>query len=424
MTRVPSGLQDARKFPLVDALLGRRSRRFGLGFEIPGGPLAFRSKHPPVPLSELERLALLTAMGGNSGWSYLLSWNPTYKAPPNYGAAAGGRTYPSAAGISSSELFCTDDSGTYMFQTRDAPALVDGNVDGDDLDALLEAHRPRLRKLSDGRLHLPEEEPYIDGDNIWCGNRPGSLLVFPVGDMAQQLLFLLAFLVQNGYCIHDDINGERIPGLERFKGLIDPERSYALSFLEQYALTECIVELTTACQNGALMLQAMGLGGWMYDGLDKMSVLGASGNPDVPGLGFRFDTDPRWPLPNPTGKEGVFEAYCPPHYPDIGAAVTAMVERRWGPGGPFNPDTPGPWKDTRKVRAASPIMNDDFKACVTLMGDYVYKRFGKIPGTTPTLIIAMYLQAHHLDTDFYDQHFHPGAYLETHAEHMKRWHED
>jgi hypothetical protein len=33
-----------------------------------------------------------------------------------------------------------------------------------------------------------------------------------------------------------------------------------------------------------------------------------------------------------------------------------------------------------------------------------------------------YVQAHHLDLDFYDRFFKPDAYLRTHAEHMQRWH--
>ena len=45
---------------------------------------------------------------------------------------------------------------------------------------------------------------------------------------------------------------------------------------------------------GVLMLQAMGLGGWMFDGIDRFSMLDASGNSDVPGLGFRYDGDERW----------------------------------------------------------------------------------------------------------------------------------
>ena len=28
----------------------------------------------------------------------------------------------------------------------------------------------------------------------------------------------------------------------------------------------------------------------------------------------------------------------------------------------------------------------------------------------------------HLELDFYDHHFGPGAYLQTHADHMARWH--
>jgi hypothetical protein len=33
-----------------------------------------------------------------------------------------------------------------------------------------------------------------------------------------------------------------------------------------------------------------------------------------------------------------------------------------------------------------------------------------------------YLQAQHLDLEFYDHYFKPGAYLTTHKEHMERWH--
>ena len=58
-------------------------------------------------------------------------WRDRY-APhlSNYPAAAGGRTFPSAAGFHTSEIFFTDDSGTFIFQTRDAPALVQRAEDG------------------------------------------------------------------------------------------------------------------------------------------------------------------------------------------------------------------------------------------------------------------------------------------------------
>jgi hypothetical protein len=420
----PPGFNDALEFPLVEALFGRRARRFSLGASIPDGPLTFTSRHAPMALSELEQLMVLTAAAGNTGWHYMITRSAHY-APhlSNYSAAAGGRTFPSAAGFHTSEVFFTDENGVYFFATRDAPALAERAADGAlDLEALLEVHRSRIRKLADGRLHIPAAEPYMEGHNTWCANRAGSTLIIPVGDIAQHFIAILCFLVQNGYGIYDDIHREPIAGLEDFRHLVDVDNPLPLTFMEQYALTECTAELSTCCYAGVLMLQAMGLGGWMFDGIDRYTVLGASGNPDVPGLGFRYDTDERWALPNPTGLPEVFEGFCPPHYPDMRAAIDAFVQRKFGPGGPFNPDTPGPWKESSRVRGSAQVHSEEFKACVALMAQYIYDRFGKFPGTVPSIFILMYLQAHHLDLEFYDHYFNPGAYLRTHAEHVARWH--
>jgi len=47
----PSQLLDLTwSYPLLEALYGRRSRRFGLGFEMPEGPFRYKSAHTPVPL--------------------------------------------------------------------------------------------------------------------------------------------------------------------------------------------------------------------------------------------------------------------------------------------------------------------------------------------------------------------------------------
>jgi hypothetical protein len=416
-------LSELAAFPLLDGLYGRRSRRFALGNEIPDGPLAYRSLHEPLPLTELERMLVLSAIGGTTGWHYSITRHARY-APhiSNYAGGAAGRTFPSAAGFHTAELFFTDDSGLYFFPTRDAGALVDPATDEVTPELMVERHRERLRRLSDGRLYLPAEEPYLEGHNTWCVNVPGSLLVIPVADIAQHLIAIICFFVQNGYAIYDDVNDRRIPGLEEFGGLVDIEEPFPLTFTEQYALTEATAELATACYAGVLMLQAMGLGGWMFDGIDRFSMLGASGNPDVPGLGFRYDEDERWSTPNPTGRDGVFEAYCPPHYPDMAAAVEAFAERKFGPGGPFNPDTPGAWSDSPGARGSAQVHDEEFKACVALQAQYVFEAFGKFPGTVPTVFILNYVQAHHLDLDFYDRHFKPGAYLPSHAEHMQRWH--
>jgi hypothetical protein len=423
-TAESEALRELAAFPLVEALYGRRSRRFALGGEIPDGPLAYRSEHEPMPLTELERMLVLSAMGGTTGWHYSITRHARY-APhmSNYAGGAAGRTFPSAAGFHTAELFFTDDSGVYFFPTRDAGALVDPAAGELTPELMVERHVERLQKLSDGRLHLPREEPYLEGHNTWCVNVPGSLLVIPVADIAQHLIAILCFFVQNGYAIYDDVNDERIPGLEEFSELVDVEEPFPLTFSEQYALTEATAELATACYAGVLILQAMGLGGWMFDGIDRFSMLGASGNPEVPGLGFRYDEDERWSTPNPTGREGVFAAYCPPHYPDMAAAVEAFAERKFGPGGPFNRDTPGAWTDSPGARGSAQVHDDEFKACVAFQAQYVFDTFGRFPGTVPTVFILNYVQAQHLELEFYDRFLKPGAYLRTHAEHMARWHD-
>jgi hypothetical protein len=78
-------------------------------------------------------------------------------------------------------------------------------------------------------------------------------------------------------------------------------------------MAELTVKLWTSVYAGMLMLQAMALGNWMFNGLDSFAVLGASGDPDVPGLGSRHNEDKVCPYPNLTGLEGVMEGFPPPH---------------------------------------------------------------------------------------------------------------
>lgn len=419
----PPGLEDAAQMPLVEALIGRRSRRFAVGCAIPDGPLAHASSKPPLPLSDLEQMLVLTAVAGNTGWQHLIPFNSNYLPKiPNYAGAAGGRTFPSAAGIHTTELFYTDDNGAYFMPTRDAPDLTGGSEDPLDLNGYLAAHRARIRKLSDGRLHIPRTAAHMEQHNHWVANCPGSTLIIPVTDLAQHGIANLCYWVQNGVCLFDDINGNPIPGVDRFTDLVDAENPLPLSLAEQILLSEAATEQATACYAGALMLQAVGLGGWMYGGINPFSVLGASGDPQVPGLGFSYQTDDRWPLPSVTGLPDVLEGYCPPHFTDMESAVRAFVARKYGPGGPFNSETPGPYQSTSRVRSVAAPHTERFVACVTTMAQYIYERFGRFPATMSPMFAFLYLQAHHLDTDYYDKHFGPGAYLHTHRDHMRRWH--
>jgi hypothetical protein len=381
----PPGFQDMLEFGLIEALMGRRARRFFMGAEIPDGPLAYTSRHNPEPLSEFEKLLVVTACGGNTGWHHMIYRAKLY-APhlSNYSGAAGGRSFPSAAGFHTSNTFFTDDEGVYLLDNRDSSACADRAPDGSlDFDTAIEAVKMRVKKVRDGPLGVPAEVPYVEAHNTWVVNHPGTLLVIPVADLSQHVLLALCYSLQNGAVIRDNLHGCPIPGMETFRNLVDIENTWPLTFVEQWSLTEVTAELSTSCYAGALMLQAMGLGGWMFNGIDPFSVLGASGNPAVPGLGFRFDTNQDWPYPNPTGLEGVMEGYCPPHFSDMREAVEALCARKFGPGGPFHPDTPGPWKESAKIRSAAPVHSDEFKKCVALQAQYILDRFGKFPARCP-----------------------------------------
>jgi hypothetical protein len=418
-------LNDLLKFPLAEAIAGRRARRFCMGAEIPDGVLAFKSKHKPMPLSEIEQLLVLSYMGGVTGWHFAIMRHERY-APKlsNYCASPVGRTFPSAAGFITSELFYTDDNGTYFFPTRDFHPQIeiqDGKVN---LEEFLAVHKKRIRKLSNKRLHIPRSEPYMEGHNTWIANHKGSTLIIPVGDLAQHMLASICYYTQNGYPLYDDIARKPIPGIEKFSNIVDVNKALPLTAIEQASLAEITAELSTSCYAGVLMLQAMGLGGWMYDGLDRHTILGASGDPKVPGLGFRYNTDEeRWSLPNPTGLEGVFEGYCPPHYKNMRDATEAFARRKFGEGGVYNPNTPGAWSDSPKVRGNANPYTEEFKECVALQAQYIYDTYGKFPGTIQSIFAFMYVQAQHLDLDFYDHYFKPDtAYLTTHKDHMKKWH--
>ncbi len=79
------------RYPLFEALRERRSRRFGHGMRIPGGPLAFRSEKRPLPLSEEEQALLAFAACGISGPAFS-DWSFAERDGGNMMAGLVGRT--------------------------------------------------------------------------------------------------------------------------------------------------------------------------------------------------------------------------------------------------------------------------------------------------------------------------------------------
>jgi hypothetical protein len=111
----------------------------------------------------------------------------------------------------------------------------------------------------------------------------------------------------------------------------------------------------------------------------------------------------------------------PPHHASMRAAVEAVVARKFGAGGPFDAGQSGPYRENAAVRGAGAKIDVEAVEIATIMAEYVFSTFGRFPATAPAVFINTYLQAHRLDTGFYDTHFEPGAYLRTHASHDKNW---
>jgi hypothetical protein len=343
-------LEALLKFPLTEALFGRRSRRFALGGELPEGPLAYRSRYEPYPLSELERLIILTTVGGLTGWHNLISHHKNV-APylPSYAGMAAGRTFPSAAGFHTSQVFFTDDSGTYIFKTRDAAPPVPRNEHGHvDVWELLLAHRQYIQRLSDQRLYIPPREPYMAGHNAWNANKPGSLLVWPVADVAQHQLLKLLFIAQNGFVLYDDVHNRSIPGLDKFRDYVAVDKPYPLTAFDQATLAEVSAEISTAVFAGHLMQQAMGLGGWMLNGLDRCEPWGLRATPRCRGWASATISSPAGRGPTPPASRAFLRATAPRITP-----ACARQWRLWWPvntsqAAPLTPKPPAPGKTPRR----------------------------------------------------------------------------
>lgn len=422
-----TGLTD---FPLFDALAGRRARRFGLGMEIPSGPLAHRSGAEPLGLSELERSILVAAGTGVSGWSFGVPFGPDRpEEHAHYTQRFTGRTAPTAAGIGTPVLFTTDDSGTYLTNTRDL--LPDhpresGESRADALDTMVELVRTHTEQLSGRRLDLPAAPPHMLEPNLWMANTPGSTLFVPVADASEQVLALMAMALANGNVLVDDVAGRPAGDPAPFlrSGLLQEDKRVPLTVLQQMAYEANVAELAFMGHNIVLALQAMGLGGLYLNGLNRWSVLGAFGESGIAGLGFRFVQDSRGTLPNPVGLDGRFEGLCPPYVADMREAVNIFVERKFGPEGAYDPSTAGSWADAEAVKRGVTPYSEEFVDCLSQAAQYIYDTCGRFPNTFTTMVVTGYVQAVHLDTEFYDTHYRPGAYLPTHAHHMERWHGD
>jgi hypothetical protein len=216
-----------------------------------------------------------------------------------------------------------------------------------------------------------------------------------------------------GMNIVDDRHGFRPAGTEHWlkDGFLNAEQILPLSILERQACYYVFSEPAAICQNMFLATEALGLGGWQHCGFLSFEIFERMGFRIVaPEAGSGFG--------NPIGLDGVFEASCPPYYPTMDAAVDAFFSRT-----PHEATAPVPHRvSDEEHRAGTVRISAEGLACTKAVCNYIYDTYGRFPGATDAMHLMWMMQAHHIDTDYYNRFFGGGAYGPTHAEHMATWH--
>ena len=413
--RASEPLNQAWSYPLFEALYGRRSRRFGLGFEMPEGPFRYASAHAPVPLTELEEALLV---GAGAGFTGLAFWDlPT---PPPYPQRSG-RTFPATKSGGHTALFITNDEGFYVLDDNVAASKLREIESAGERGKLLDIYRAQRRTLRSGRLDIPRRAPTISAHDHWDSNRPGSTLFLPVCDVSAELISLIAQFVDpalrryapasGGFNLVDDRHGFRPAGTERWlkDGFLNAEQVLPLSILERQACYYVFSEPAAICQNMFLATEALGLGGWKHCGFLSLEILER--------MGFRIVRPPGIAsFGNPVGLDGVFEASCPPYHPTMDAAVDAFFARG------SRAETVPYRMSEEEHRTGALRISAEGLACTKAVCNYIYDTYGRFPGATDEMHLMGVMQVHHIDTDYFVRFFGDGAYGATHASHMATWH--
>ena len=448
--RSPSGLSDQlAQYPLLAALQGRRSRRFGLGMEIPSGPLTFRSRHAPLPLDEAEEAALAFAACGLTGYALAdLSYGPGQGGSMLAGLV--GRTVGSPDAINTVSLVITNDEATYLlkrpqdFMPAEIHPLIQLAQQGD----LTDLYRHSRVKIADGRTAPPVKPGYNFNINKWSLYAPGSSYFLPINEMTAIYInaLLEAFDETMALYILDERANFRPAGIARFgrsKGghlSDDPATGRAATIQAiELSLAEAVaIEQGMMLQNLGLMTQTLGLGGFPNFARHEFGWFEA--------LGFRMGKMPasrylganrlislllKWlkrdpPLPYPLGLERhgltLLKPYCPPYYPTMTEAVRAYLEFKFGPQGVFRSGAEASgWQNPAQAAAQIAAPGEAAIAATIAYCDYIYHRYGRFPAYSAPFRTVLGYQATHVDVDFYDRFYRPEALTETQRNHQANW---
>jgi len=411
-------VKQAFKYPLLEAIAHRRSRRFPLGCTLPDGATQYASTKPPVPLNDIETAILCWSGAGITG--SIAGDLSTRLAGGGFNAWLGSATpYPS--NVHNAKLFFTDDNGTFVYDPKKATKPVEMETEAD-WERIMTYYKEDCVKIMDERVEFVPRA--LLGAMHWNTNKPGTTVFIPIIDQTGEYInFLLGIFETEGfgYRIFDDQKGQFAglqPWLDAGK-LRGPQVN--LTSFEQNLMMNNLAPAYLILENIHLAAEAMGLGAVMFGGYTGQIMLGIT--PMSKGLGFRAQELKNGRL-NPVGLDKIYEAYCPPYFKDMNEAVDAFVEKKFGRGGTHAAGYKGvtAFKDWSKVQPVFHVPSKTSIDQVKAICSYVFDTYGRIPATTDTKLIPVWLQVHHLDVNFYDKYLAPGMITEAHRQHMQLWH--
>ena len=437
------------RYPLLRALLGRRSRRFGPGMEIPAGPFKYKSAYPPHPLSEEEEAMLVFSAAGLSGFALAdLSFGKGEGGSMLAGMA--GRVVASADSIDNASLFVINDDGAYFIRRPQnlSPEERLNLIELAQANEWVHIYRQLRVRIADQRIEIPVEPGINFNINKWAMYVPGSTYFLPVNDLTTIYInaLLEAFAPEMGLFVVDERNKFQPAGIGRFgrnrgghlwnnptDGRVVTIQGLEMSFAEATA-----VEMGGMLHSLGLMAQALGLGGYCnyarneyhwFDALGfDMQPMSSTEYAGVhPILAFFVDLmGQEYNFPYATGlrREGevLLQAYCRPNYPDMAAAVRAFVDYKFGPGGVWREKIKDSyWSEAEQYGRQIERPSEEAIEATIAYCRYIDDRYGRFPAYPAPYRTVIGYQATHVDVDFYDRYFKPGALTDTQRARFDLW---
>jgi len=90
--------------------------------------------------------------------------------------------------------------------------------------------------------------------------------------------------------------------------------------------------------------------------------------------------------------------------------------------GNYSDGGPAPFRQPQVLQDEVPVSSDEVVQMTKDICRYIYATYGRFPAQLDAMNMCMWLQAHHLETDYYDRFMQPGAYHDAIANHMQVWH--